>query len=218
MKPRMNANGPELVLKQEVYAVVGCAIEALKVRRHGLHERIYENCLCVEFRLRGIEYTQQERHRVMYKGEVVGEYVPDLVVQKELIVDIKTIERISDHERGQMLNYLRITGLQLGLILNFKYARLEWERIVLTREPQLNANERESEAAAVDFSHIPTAHDPALPSSSFASIRVHSRSYFFAMQLKEYQTETLKAVRAYLEKLAELRTEAAGLKGKLKVD
>jgi GxxExxY protein len=147
----MNANGPELVLKQEVYAVVGCAIEVLKVRGHGLHERIYENCLCVEFRLRGIEYAQQERHRVMYKGEVVGEYVPDLVVQKELIVDIKTIERISDHERGQMLNYLRITGLQVGLILNFKYARLEWERIVLTREPQLNANERESEAAAVDF-------------------------------------------------------------------
>ena len=62
---------------------------------------------------------------MLYKGEVVGEYVPDLVVQNGLIVDTKTIERITDHERGQMLNYLRITGLQVGLILNFGSARLE---------------------------------------------------------------------------------------------
>jgi GxxExxY protein len=79
----------------------------------------------------------------MYKGEVVGEYVPDLVVQEKLIVDTKTIERITDHERGQMLNYLRITGLPVGVILNFKHARLEWERLVLTKEPQMDANERE---------------------------------------------------------------------------
>ena len=87
----------------------------------------------------------------MYKGEVVGEYVPDLVVEKGLIIDTKTIERITDQERGQMLNYLRITGLQVGLILNFKYARLEWERFVLTKEPRINANEPESGAAGGDF-------------------------------------------------------------------
>jgi GxxExxY protein len=51
---------------------------------HRLHEKIYENCLCVEFRLRGIPYTQQGRRRVLYKGELVGEYVPDLVVQQKL--------------------------------------------------------------------------------------------------------------------------------------
>ena len=101
----MHANKRELLLQDEVYAVVGCAIEVLNVRGHGLHEKIYENCLCVEFRLRGIPYTQQERHRVLYKGELVGEYVPDLVVQQQLIVDTKTIDRITDHERGQMLNY-----------------------------------------------------------------------------------------------------------------
>jgi GxxExxY protein len=94
MKPPMDANERELILKEEVYAVVGCAIEVLNVRGHGLHEKIYENCLCVECRLRGIPYLQQECHPVMYKGEVVGEYVPDLVVQGKLIVDAKTIERI----------------------------------------------------------------------------------------------------------------------------
>jgi len=98
----MDANKHELILQEEVYGVVGCAIEVLNVRGHGLHEKIYENCLCVEFRLRGIPYTQQERHRVLYKGELVGEYIPDLVVEKKLIVDTKTIDRITDHERGQM--------------------------------------------------------------------------------------------------------------------
>lgn len=89
----------------------------------------------------------------MYKGEVVGEYVPDLVVQAKLIVDTKTIERITDHERGQMLNYLRITGLPAGVILNFKHARLEWKRLVLTKEPRLYANPRQLEGA--DFQAAP---------------------------------------------------------------
>jgi GxxExxY protein len=130
----MNTNRRELVLQKEVYAIVGCAIEVLNVRGHGLHEKIYENCLCVEFRLRGIPSTQQERHQVFYKAELVGAYVPDLVVQQKLVVDTKTIDRITDHERGQMLNYLRITTLPVGVILNFKHARLEWERLVLTEE------------------------------------------------------------------------------------
>ena len=71
---------------------------------------------------------------MLYKGELVGEYLPDLVVQQKLVVDTKTIDRITDHERGQMLNYLRITILPVGVILNFKHARLEWERLVLTEE------------------------------------------------------------------------------------
>src|SRR5205814_7097948 len=147
----MNANERELILKEEVYAVVGCAIEVLNVRGHGLHEKIYENCLCVEFRLRGIPHTQQERHQVVYKGELVGEYVPDLVVQQQLIVDTKTIDRITDHERGQMLNYLRITGLPGGVVLNFKHARLEWERLVLTKETRREANKRRSAGEREDF-------------------------------------------------------------------
>ena len=82
----------------------------------------------------------------------LGEYVPDLVVEEQLIVDTKTIERITDHERGQMLNYLRITGLPGGAILNFKHARLEWERLVLTKEPRRDANKRQLEAERRTFS------------------------------------------------------------------
>ena len=79
----------------------------------------------------------------MYKGELVGECAPDLVVQQKLIVDTKTIDRITDHERGQMLNYLRITALPVGIILNFKQARLEWERLVLSGERMLDGNKEE---------------------------------------------------------------------------
>jgi GxxExxY protein len=106
----------------------------------------------VEFGLRAIPFAQQQRHRVIYKGELVGEYVPDLVVQGKIIVETKTIERITDHERGQMLNYLRITGLPVGIILNFKHARLEWERLILTIEPRMNA--KEHELGEADF-HAP---------------------------------------------------------------
>ncbi len=140
-------NGHGLILKEEVYAVVGAAIEALGGLGHGLHEKLYENALCVEFRCRKIAYDQQCRFEVVYKDVVVGEYIPDLIVANAMVVDTKTIDRITDNERGQMMNYLRITGLQVGVILNFKHARLEWERIVLTKEPRMDDHELKAEEA-----------------------------------------------------------------------
>jgi GxxExxY protein len=110
---------------------VGCAIEVLNGLGHGLNEKPYENAHTVEFGLKGIAYEQQARFNVSYKGQRVGEYVPDLVVGGAVIVDAKVIDRISDIERGQMINYLRITKLRVGVILNFKRPKLEWERIVL---------------------------------------------------------------------------------------
>ncbi|MEO6568314.1 MAG: GxxExxY protein [Opitutaceae bacterium] len=99
---------------------------------HGLHEKPYENALVVEFGLAGIPFLQQPRFPVLYKTVQVSEYVPDLIAFGKVIVDAKVIERITDHERGQMINYLRITRLPVGVILNFKRAKLEWERVVLS--------------------------------------------------------------------------------------
>jgi GxxExxY protein len=129
----MNAN-EELLLKNEVFQIVGCAMEVLNELGHGLLEKPYENALVVEFGLRGIPHFQQPRYDVLYKTVKVGEYVPDLIAFSAVVVDAKVIEAITDHERGQMLNYLRITGHKVGVILNFKRAKLEWERIVLDRE------------------------------------------------------------------------------------
>ena len=121
----------ELMLKDEVHAVVGCAIEVLNTLGHGLLEKPYENALVVEFVSRGIEYQQQPRLDVIYKGEKVGIYIPDLIAFEQIVIDTKTVDRIGNHELGQMLNYLKITGLKVGLILNFKHRKLEWKRVVL---------------------------------------------------------------------------------------
>jgi GxxExxY protein len=119
------------LLKDETHAIIGCAFEVLNELGHGLNEKCYENALVVEFRLRGIGLTQQCQFAVLYKKERVGLFVPDLIACDQVIVDAKVIDRIADVERGQILNYLRITKLRVGLILNFKHPRLEWERIVL---------------------------------------------------------------------------------------
>jgi len=127
----MDTNERELLLKDEVYRVVGCAMEVLNTLGHGLLEKPYENALVVECGLQGIPYAQQPRFDVVYKSVKVGEYIPDLIAFDQIVVDTKTIERVTDVERGQVLNYLKITGLRVGLILNFKHPRLEWERLVL---------------------------------------------------------------------------------------
>jgi len=118
--------------KEETHAIIGCAFEVLNELGHGLNEKLYENSLVVEFKRRSIAFDQQRRFEVLYKGEHVGEFVPDLIAYGKVAVDAKCIDRITDHERGQMLNYLRITRLPVGLILNFKHAKLEFERIVLS--------------------------------------------------------------------------------------
>ena len=127
----MDMNKHELFLKEEVFQIVGCAMEVLNTLGHGLLEKPYENALVVEFGLRNIPFHQQPRFDVIYKSIKVGEYIPDLIVFDQIVVDTKTIERITDVERGQILNYLKITGLKVGVILNFKRAKLEWERLVL---------------------------------------------------------------------------------------
>jgi GxxExxY protein len=127
----MNTKSEKLLLKDEVFRVVGCAMEVLNTLGHGLVEKPYENALVVEFLLRNIPFRQQPSFDVLYKGHKIGLFVPDLIAFDSLVVDTKVIDQITDHERGLMLNYLRITGLRVGVILNFKHSKLEWQRIAL---------------------------------------------------------------------------------------
>jgi GxxExxY protein len=120
----MNTNGEKLLLKDEVFQVVGCAIEILNTLGHGIVEKPYENALIVEFDLRKIPFRQQPSFDVLYKGHKVGLFIPDLIAFDSVVVDTKVIDRITDHERGLMLNYLRITSLRVGVILNFKHPQI----------------------------------------------------------------------------------------------
>jgi GxxExxY protein len=127
----MDTNEEKLLFKQEVFQIIGCAIEVLNALGHGVVEKPYENALVVEFGLRKIPFRQQPAFDIFYKATKVGLFVPDLIVFETVVVDTKVIDRITDHERGLMLNYLRITNLRVAVILNFKHRKLEWERIVL---------------------------------------------------------------------------------------
>ncbi len=120
-----------LLLKEETRQILGHAFEVINEVGHGFHEKIYENSLVRAFILRGIPYDQQKRFPVFFKGFTVGEFIPDLIAFGSVIVDAKVIDRITDVERGQMVNYLRISKLRVGLSINFKHPRLEWERVVL---------------------------------------------------------------------------------------
>ncbi len=118
------------LLKEETHRIIGCAFEVLNEIGHGFYEKIYENALVVEFGLKDIPCEQQRRFDVLYKKQPVGFYIPDSIAFGQVIVDTKTIERITEDERGKMLNYLKITSRRVGLILNFKHAKLEFERVV----------------------------------------------------------------------------------------
>ncbi|MBL8810670.1 MAG: GxxExxY protein [Planctomycetaceae bacterium] len=122
------------LFRDETHQIIGCAMEVLNGIGHGFHEKIYENALVVAFEVRGMPYMQQRSFELVFKGRTVGTFVPDLICFGEIIVDTKTIDSITDQERGKMINYLKVTGLQVGLIINFKHRNLEWERIVLSRD------------------------------------------------------------------------------------
>ena len=127
----MDTNDDKLLLKEEVFQIVGSAIEVLNALGNGLVEKPYENALVVEFGLRKIPFRQQPSFDVLYKDQKIGLFVPDQIAFDSVVVDTKVIDRITNHERGLMLNYLRITNTRVGVILNFKRAKLEWERVVL---------------------------------------------------------------------------------------
>jgi len=127
----MNTDAHGLNSNDVTREIIGAAMEVLNVLGHGLLEKPYENALVVELQLRKIECMQQPRYEVVYKKVGVGEYIPDLIVAGMVVIDTKVIDQITDNELGQMLNYLKITRFPIGIILNFKHAKLQWKRVVL---------------------------------------------------------------------------------------
>lgn len=121
----------EVLFREESHRVVGCAMEVHRELGHGFREKGYENALTVLFRQQQIPFLQQPRFPLTFRGVKIDEFIPDLIVYEKIIVDTKTIDRIGQVEVGQMLNYLRATGLRLAIILNFKNPKLEFRRVAL---------------------------------------------------------------------------------------
>jgi|TARA_B110000438_G_C15774278_1_gene633344 GxxExxY protein len=129
----MNTDTHGSLLQHETLTkdVIGSAFDVLNGLGHGLHEKPYENALVIELGLRALDVAQQNQYEISYKGSSVGLFIPDLIIENTVVVDTKVIDPIGDNEVGQMMNYLRITKLKIGLILNFKHPKRQWKRVVL---------------------------------------------------------------------------------------
>jgi GxxExxY protein len=109
--------------------IIGAAMAVLNELGPGLDEKLYERALVIELRKRGHAVDQQKSFPVCYSGELIGTLVPDMIVDGLVIADPKVVETFSPSHSRQMIGYLAITRLQLDLLLNFKYAKLEWKRV-----------------------------------------------------------------------------------------
>ena len=124
----------ELLYKDEVYAIIGAAMEVYNQLGPGFLEPIYQEAMEIETLVRKIPYKPQQDIHVIYKGRPLKKfYTADLICYEKIIVEIKALERLTSREQAQLLNYLKATGMSIGLLINFGSEKdLEWKRMVLT--------------------------------------------------------------------------------------
>jgi GxxExxY protein len=113
------------------YAINGAVFEVNRVLGPGFLEKVYENALLIELKRKGLKAGSQAPINVFYKGNAVGEYIVDILVEGKVIVELKTVEKLEKAHEAQLLNYLKATGIHVGLLVNFKHPKAEVKRMVL---------------------------------------------------------------------------------------
>jgi|ERR1051326_1157570 GxxExxY protein len=126
-----DSHGLKLEESDLTATVIGSAFEISKVLGAGFLEKVYERALIRELTLRGVSARAQVSFPVCYKGQYVGEYLADLVVEERLIVELKCVDRFVNEHLAQCINYLKASGLRVGLLINFQRPRVEWKRVLL---------------------------------------------------------------------------------------
>jgi GxxExxY protein len=122
----------DLLYKDESYAIIGACFEVYNEKGSGFLEGVYQECLEIELELRGLPFVSQRALTLTYKGRVLQKtYQPDFICYDAIIVEIKAVSQLTNDHRAQVLNYLKATGVRLGLLVNFGASgKLEYERIV----------------------------------------------------------------------------------------
>jgi GxxExxY protein len=125
---------PEPIYKVESYQLIGACFDVYKEQGCGYSESIYNESLTIELGLRDIPFISKPQVQLSYKGRTLEQFFePDFITYGKITLEIKAIERLTDRERAQAMKYLKATGHQLGLLVNFgHFPGLEWERIVNT--------------------------------------------------------------------------------------
>ena len=134
----MDANKREykedLICKDEVYRIVGAAINVSNNLGCGFLEAVYQEVLGIEFSDNNIPFEAQKRLTITYKDRILTkEYIADFLCFEKIIVEIKAIKNITEIEEAQLINYLKATKLPLGLIINFGGEKMEWKRYANTK-------------------------------------------------------------------------------------
>ena len=121
-----------IVYKDESYAILGACFEVYKEKGCGFLEAVYQECLEIELALRNIPFRARTELSLEYKGKTLKQkYIPDVICYEKIIVELKSIKKLTNKHRAQVHNYLKATGMKLGLLVNFAhYPKVEYERIV----------------------------------------------------------------------------------------
>ena len=124
----------ELLYKEEVYAIIGAAIEVHRELGSGYLEAVYEECITIESKRRNVPFETQVELDIRYKGETIQKkYIADYIGFGKILVEFKCIPKLTKVEEAQIINYLKTTGIQVGLLINFgSKGKLEWKRYVFT--------------------------------------------------------------------------------------
>ena len=117
--------------EQISYAIQGCVFEVYRQLGCGFLEKVYEKALLAELELQGLMAEAQVPVRVQYKNVMVGEYFADIVVEGRVILELKAQQNLPQASRAQLLNYLKATGLHLGMLINFAFPKANIKRVVL---------------------------------------------------------------------------------------
>ncbi|MBK1878876.1 GxxExxY protein [Pelagicoccus mobilis] len=123
---------PQITYKEETYKIIGAAIEVHKELGHGFLEAVFQEALELELADQSILFESQKQLQIHYKGRVLKKrYIADFLINNDILVEIKAIEKLTSKEESQVINYLNATQLKLGLLINFgSQGKLEWKRLV----------------------------------------------------------------------------------------
>jgi GxxExxY protein len=121
-----------ILYKEEVYLINGACMAVHTEKGNGYVEPVYQDCMEIELAHRKIPFDAQRNFPITYRGITLRHtYTPDLLCFDKIIVELKAVKALNDEHRAQVHNYLKVTGLQLGLLVNFgSHGQLEWERII----------------------------------------------------------------------------------------
>jgi GxxExxY protein len=118
-------------INELTYQINGAVFEVNRILGAGFLEKVYENSLMVEFKLRGLNALSQVPISVHFKGVVVGEFFADIVVDDQIILELKAVATLQKIHEAQLLNYLKATDYKIGLLINFTYPKAEIKRFVM---------------------------------------------------------------------------------------